>query len=264
LDTASLKDRFWRLKGMLSHAVQRCVRHVGEWPGKALLQLLMAAERLNRRYSVHGNCAFFQPDDFPWVRQVVARTAEIQSELDALLLELDKLPNFQDILPGQTPLTTDSRWKSFFFSAYGADFTKNRLRCPRTAQALNLIPGMTTAFFSILAPGKVLPSHRGPYNGVLRFHLGLRIPTIDQSCAIRVDGITKQWAEGDALIFDDSYEHDAWNLTQHWRIVLFVDFLRPLPLLVHLLNKAMVAFIRRTAFIQFAVKNHSRWEATFY
>jgi aspartyl/asparaginyl beta-hydroxylase (cupin superfamily) len=35
---------------------------------------------------------------------------------------------------------------------------------------------MKTAFFSILAPGKHLPAHRGPYKGVMRYHLGLLIP----------------------------------------------------------------------------------------
>jgi len=36
---------------------------------------------------------------------------------------------------------------------------------------------MKTAFFSILAPGKHLPAHRGPYKGVMRYHLGLLIPS---------------------------------------------------------------------------------------
>ena len=34
---------------------------------------------------------------------------------------------------------------------------------------------MMTAFFSILAPGKHIPPHRGPYKGLLRYHLGLQV-----------------------------------------------------------------------------------------
>jgi aspartyl/asparaginyl beta-hydroxylase (cupin superfamily) len=123
---------------------------------------------------------------------------------------------------------------------------------------------MSTAFFSILAPGKVLPPHRGPYNGVLRYHLGLRIPASDETCAIRVGDQTRTWAEGQALVFDDTYPHEAWDRTPEWRIVLFVDFLRPLPLLPRLVNAAMMALIRRTRFVQVAAKNQKQWETSFY
>lgn len=221
-------------------------------------------ERMNRRYSVHGDQPFFKPDDFAWTREVARHTAAIQEELDSLLPQVQRLPNFQDISPDQAMLTNDAGWKTFFFAGYGVKSQSNRLRCPRTAQALDLIPGMTTACFSILAPGKELPEHRGPYNGVLRYHLGLRIPASDDSCAIRVGGIQRSWAEGEALVFDDTYDHAAWNRTPHWRIVLFVDFLRPLPLVPRLLNRAMMAIIRTTPFVAVAARNQARWEASFY
>jgi aspartyl/asparaginyl beta-hydroxylase (cupin superfamily) len=260
----NLTDRLVELKRLLWDAALLQASLIKALPQRLLFRLLMAMEQMNRRHSLHGDHPFFDAANFPWMERLSARTSEIQAELAALLLEVERLPNFQDILPDQTVLTTDARWKAFFFSAYGADFSKNRARCPRTAEALRLIPGMTTAFFSILAPGKVLPAHRGVYNGVLRYHLGLQIPASDRSCAIRVNGITRSWSEGQPLVFDDSYQHDAWNLTKQWRIVLFVDFLRPLPALASFLNRAMVAIIRRTSFIELAVKNHAQWETTFY
>ncbi|WP_077001038.1 aspartyl/asparaginyl beta-hydroxylase domain-containing protein [Variovorax sp. KK3] len=231
---------------------------------RILFRMLREMEQLNRRHSLHGDSPYFDLDKFPWTREVAKHTAAIQQELDGLLPQVQSLPNFQDISPDQTILTTDAGWKTFFFAGYGVESEKNRARCPRTAQALDLIPGMTTAYFSILAPGKVLPMHRGPYNGVLRYHLGLRIPAVDDSCAIRVDGIQRNWGEGDALVFDDTYQHEAWNRTPHWRIVLFVDFLRPLPLVPRLLNNAMMAIIRTTPFVRVAARNQARWEASFY
>lgn len=231
---------------------------------RVLFRLLREMERLNRRYSLHGDHAFFEPGDFAWTREVAKHTAAIQKELDALLPQVQRLPNFQDISPDQAMLTTDAGWKTFFFAGYGVESESNRQSCPNTAKALDLIPGMTTACFSILAPGKVLPPHRGPYNGVLRYHLGLRIPASDDTCAIRVDSVQRSWAEGEALVFDDTYQHEAWNRTPHWRIVLFVDFLRPLPLIPKLLNNAMVAVIRATPFVRVAARNQARWEATFY
>src|SRR5882672_3157647 len=69
--------------------------------------------------------------------------------------------------------------------------------------------------FSILAPGKTIPQHRGPYNGVLRLHVGLRVLTSEPHiCAIRVNGETRTWANDEVLLFDDSYQHDAWNLNR--------------------------------------------------
>ena len=78
--------------------------------------------------------------------------------------------------------------------------------------------------FSILEPGKHLPPHRGPYNGVLRLHLGLIVPEPREQLGIRVDNDVYRWQEGEAVIFDDAYEHEAWNRTPHTRVVLFVDF----------------------------------------
>lgn len=40
--------------------------------------------------------------------------------------------------------------------------------------------------FSIFEPGKRLPADRGPYNGVLRLHLGLIVPTDRERAGIRI------------------------------------------------------------------------------
>jgi hypothetical protein len=70
--------------------------------------------------------------------------------------------------------------------------------------------------------------HRG-YEGyagyVLRLHLGLEIP---DECGLRVDGETRTWREGECLVFDDSFEHEAWNGSRLPRTVLLIDFLNPL------------------------------------
>ena len=75
--------------------------------------------------------------------------------------------------------------------------------------------------FSILEPGKQLPPHRGPYNGVLRLHLGLMVPEPREALGIRVENALYRWQDGEAVIFDDAFEHEAWNRTPHTRVVLF-------------------------------------------
>ena len=84
------------------------------------------------------------------------------------------------------------------------------------------IPGLTTAMFSIFEPGKHLPAHRGPYNGVLRLHLGLIVPEPNDKLAIRVDKQICHWQEGKALIFDDAYEHEAWNHSDKTRELISI------------------------------------------
>jgi len=196
-----------------------------------------------------GNRTFFDTASFPWVSQVETGWREIRAELDALLLHRERIPNFQDISEEQKLLTQGNDWKTFFLYGYGHQVEKNLARCPKTARLLRLIPDMKTAMFSILAPGKHIPAHRGPYKGVLRYHLGLLVPEPETSCRIRVGDDIRIWQEGKSLIFDDSHEHEAWNDSDSHRVVLFVDFVRRLPPPLSLANRIQIWRISRSPFI---------------
>ena len=87
------------------------------------------------------------------------------------------------------------------------------------------------------------------YSGVLRYHLGLIIPEPRTSCRIRVGSDVRTWEEGKSLIFDDSNPHEAWNDSDCYRVVLFVDFLRPLSFPASLLNRIIVWRISRSQFL---------------
>jgi aspartyl/asparaginyl beta-hydroxylase (cupin superfamily) len=63
---------------------------------------------------------------------------------------------------------------------------------------------------------------------VLRLHLGLIVPEPRDDLGIRVEKDVYRWREGEVVIFDDAYEHEAWNRTPHTRVVLIVDFRKPL------------------------------------
>ena len=45
---------------------------------------------------------------------------------------------------------------------------------------------------------------------------------------IRVGNDFYSWREGRGLHFDDTFNHEVWNDTEGYRVVLFVDFARPL------------------------------------
>jgi beta-hydroxylase len=229
-------------------------------------RLLRVVDRLIARYSVIPNQPFFDPDDFPWVREVEAEWKTIRAELDDVLGFQEDLPNFQDISTDQLSLTDDDRWKTYFFYGYGFRSDPNCARCPQTARIVENIPGMQTAMFSILAPGKRLPPHTGPYKGVLRYHLALAIPASDPDddrVGIRVGGVEAHWEEGRSLVFDDTFVHEAWNDTPETRVVLFVDVVRPLRQPVKALNLLIIRAIAFSPFIQDARRRHEDWERRF-
>jgi ornithine lipid ester-linked acyl 2-hydroxylase len=174
-----------------------------------------------------GHRTFFEPEEFPWVAEVEGEWRTIRKELDVLMQNREEITNFQDYSPGQKVLTRDDLWKTFFFYAFGKKEEENCKRCPETVRILKGIPRMNTAMFSIVGPGKHIPAHRGPYKGVLRYHLGIMVPEPEGICRIRVGNDIRAWKEGKSLIFDDSHEHEVWNDSDSYRVVLFVNFVRP-------------------------------------
>ena len=215
------------------------------------------------RRSLVGDHTFFAPGDFAWVQDLEAGAPTIRAELDEVLRYQDDLPNFQDISTDQYQLTDDDRWKTFFFYGYGFTAGHNVDRCPETARLLRQIPGMTTAMFSIFAPHKRIPPHGGPYKGVLRYHLALMVPEPADACGIRVGNDVRHWEEGKSLVFDDTFEHEAWNDTDGTRVVLFVDFKRPLSGVPRIFNEVVLKLIGFSPFIQDAKARHGAWEKRF-
>jgi len=201
-------------------------------------------------FADRGHRTFFETDQFPWVRTLETNWGAIRAELDRLLQDRDRIPNFQDISPVQASLTEGEQWKTFFLYAYGREIPANCAQCPETLRLLQCISGMTTAMFSILAPGKHIPAHRGPYNGVLRYHLGLIVEGAPLACRIRVGQTVRRWREGKSLVFDDSHNHEAWNDSNCYRVVLFVDFVRPLRFPLSLVNRLAIWAISRSDLVQ--------------
>lgn len=200
---------------------------------------------------------------FPWAEEFRAQWPEIRDELEALLKHRAALPNFQDISPDQYKISQDARWKTFMLYGFGDRFDFGCELCPKTAAALEKVPQLTTAFFSILGPGKHIPRHRGVTKGLVRCHLGLRVPKSDARCLMQVDTVDCIWREGEIFFFDDTYEHEVWNDTKGERAVLLFDFERPMGLAGRLVSRAMLAVLRRTAYFKDAISNQRAWEQRY-
>ncbi len=206
------------------------------------------SEKMIRRLATSKG-PFFDARDFPWVERLESNWRTIRAELEVVLKEKSRVPSFHEFSKHQLPITQDDKWKTFFFYWYGHQLPENCERCPETTVLLSQIPGMRTAMLSILGGHKHIPAHRGPYNGVLRYHLGLIVPQPHSLCRIRVGQQFASWEEGKSLIFDDSYEHEVWNDSDRDRVVLFVDFLRPLPIPMSWLNQLTVKLIGWTDYV---------------
>lgn len=231
---------------------------------RLFMSIVAWAERLNFRCAKLGNPPTYENTTFPWVVEIEKAAPAIRAELDRILVHQDDLPAFQDISKDVKTISTDSGWKTYFLLGFGIKSERNISTCPETWKAVQNIPGLTTVMFSIFEPGKHLPPHRGPYNGVLRLHLGLIVPEPHDNLAIRVTDQVCHWEEGKVLIFDDAYEHEAWNHTDKTRVVLFVDFIKPLRFPAKQINWLLMHLAILTPFIREGLDNQKAWEKKFY
>lgn len=213
------------------------------------------------RFSVHPEREIYDSADFPWTRELEASWPAIRAELARVMAGREPIPSFQEISPEQQAITQDDKWKTYVLYAYGARANRNCRECPQTAAAVERIPGMKTAFFSILSAAKHIPSHRGPYKGLLRCHLGLIVPGPAAACRIRVGASEAGWQEGRVLVFDDTFHHEVWNDSAGERVVLFIDFVRPMRFPLAAINQAILRLIVWSPYGRRTLRRFADWYA---
>lgn len=177
---------------------------------------------------------FYERNEFPWLAEIEQAAPEMQAELRAVLADgQDFAPYVEansDRPRASNPLINDPKWGAFYFWRNGEIVAENAARCPATMQALQHAPmplidqRSPIALWSLLKPGTHIQPHHGLLNTRLICHIPLIVP---QDCAIRVGNETRSWREGEALIFDDSFEHEAWNKSDETRVILLFEIWRP-------------------------------------
>jgi aspartate beta-hydroxylase len=161
------------------------------------------------------------PRDFPLARYLEGHFPAIRDEI----LALDG-GRFQ---PESERIGRSGAWDVAFLYERGRRRDDVCDACPVSTAGVEAHRTVRTAagliYVSRMRAGTHISPHRGPTNLRLRCHLGIAVP--DGDCAIRVADRTEGWREGHCLVFDDSYEHEAWNHTAQDRIVLIVDVWHP-------------------------------------
>lgn len=200
--------------------------------------------KINRRYwrDAGGNNrpAFYNIDETcPILRELDRNYSVIREELELVLRDRDRIPRYHDIAKSEQYISgtidADKNWKVFMIDCLAGKAEMNQKKCPRTTALIGKIPNLYQAFFSILDPGKSIPAHCGPYLGYLRYHLGLIVPKSNPP-SMRVKDQIHTWEEGRSILFDDSWEHEVYNKSDGLRVVLIVDFLRPMSAPLHATN----------------------------
>jgi aspartyl/asparaginyl beta-hydroxylase (cupin superfamily)/cytochrome c-type biogenesis protein CcmH/NrfG len=179
--------------------------------------------------------AFFPRAEFPWLDAIEAGTDAIRDEfLRVLQTEEGFTPylTYSDDIPHNqfAELNNSPRWSAFHLLKDGLPVSDNMAKCPQTMALLAGAPqpdqpGRTpSAMFSLLKPNTRIPAHVGVSNARLVAHLPLIVPP---DCGFRVGNETRSWQPGQAWVFDDTIEHEAWNNSGQLRVVLIFDIWHP-------------------------------------
>lgn len=179
---------------------------------------------------------FWDREEFPFLAGLEANFEAIRAE--ALAVWAEGSPDLTPYVhyPAGAPLdqwkelNNSLNWSAFHLWKDGALIEGNAAKCPATMAALAQVDQPHTlncspaAMFSILRPRTRIPPHTGVANTRLVLHLPLIVP---ERCGFRCGGETRPWREGEAFVFDDTIEHEAWNDSDKPRAVLICDVWNP-------------------------------------
>ena len=177
---------------------------------------------------------YFDRSTVPWADALEKATGDIREELSAILCRSGHGERvFADDAAESRGLGSDRgapEWTGFYFYRHGERRDDAHAACPRTSAVLESLPlcrireHAPEVMFSVLTPGTHILPHRGVTNTRAVCHLPLVVP---ENCALVVGGEEHVWQEGRAVVFDDTFEHEAWNRGLRTRVVLIIDVWNP-------------------------------------
>lgn len=178
---------------------------------------------------------FYERGEVPESRVLEEAAPAVLAEYSALLAHATEFSPYVQAPDHQDPqqwreLNNSPAWSAYHLYRGGERSAEACEACPETARVVESLSLARIAghapevFFSVLKPGTHIPPHFGLGNYKLAMHLPLVLPG---DCAIRVGNETRSWEEGKCLIFDDSFQHEAWNRSGQPRVVLILDVWHP-------------------------------------
>lgn len=178
---------------------------------------------------------YLDPSAQPWAPVLRNAYSAIRAEAISLLqntegfeafVRLRKGDEIANYLGGREPA-----WEAYFFYRHGKRFDEHHARCPQTSRALesielcNIADHAPEICFSLLSPGTHILPHYGVTNARSVMHLPLIVPA---DCAFNILGASEHvWKEGELMMFDDTFQHEAWNRSKENRLILLMDCWNP-------------------------------------
>lgn len=158
-----------------------------------------------------------------WLKKVEEGLPYVQGELATLLEENERLL----IADSVSNDVMGAGWTGFRLQRLGSWLPKNCAQFPQTIQLLKEA-GTPLASRGVLVarqmPRTGVAPHSDGRNCFLTAHFGLSVP---EQCSITVGGVTRNWEEDGAVVFDTSFTHSTQNDSEEDRFVLIVDFWHP-------------------------------------
>lgn len=179
---------------------------------------------------------FADPADYAWRAAVEQQTEVILAEGRALMADpVNFLPYMRqttDRPQGDVHgLLENPDWSTCYLTDCGQPIAQRTAIAPVTWETINTqVPlcrintRAPSVMYSLLRAHSKIPAHTGMVNCRFVCHLPLIVP---DDCGFRVGETTRQWRVGQLMVFDDSVEHEAWNNSDHDRLVLIFDIWRP-------------------------------------
>ncbi len=200
---------------------------------------------------------------YPQFRLIEENYPTIRAECEALMADRSDLVRMDALGGSYTAGNTHvADWTTLMFKS-GKLIEENCKLAPRTADLIRQLPGVYTAFFSVLEPHQKLPPHFGYYKGFLRYHMGVLVPgnNAERTCWVRINadpadnasrdtqriaqGEKYFWKNGEGVVFDDTFLHEAANQSDEVRVVLWFDFRRKLPWYLDGFNRFCLFIVHR-------------------
>ncbi len=209
-------------------ADQGAVERLRRWCGHLALRLRgeaspAPADPLQRPTILYldsfDDCAWHDPERYGVTSILEDAASMIRSEFFDRTRAPELWPEYRE------EVAADRKWRACWFYRGGRRVGETAALYPRTSALIDAHSGpdgplastLGDCFLSRLEPRGHIPAHNGLCNISLVGHLALSVPP---GCGIRVGSESRGWEEGKCLVFDDTFEHEAWNGSDADRYVL--------------------------------------------
>ncbi len=189
--------------------------------------------------------SFYDNTDFEWLK-ILEENASIIKKEYVEKTNPEEAPSVLDLDKNLIELTNDDGWKAILLSNHNGLIKDNAEKYPETIRIINQLPNVVSAAFSILKPYKNLSLHRGPYRGLLFVHLGIVIPNPNTEIIFIVNKQNRNWKEGEAFGFEDSFLHEVINKSDKYRTILLLEVIRTdIPFLLLPLHRWIIRQLKQ-------------------